>query len=195
MFKRCKQNNKQRRPWSDCSLRSSLIWVCTVCSDLSVPIFKIITVHCNTNNLWFLKKNKFYTGWTAYTLFTDVKSLLLLELAKYKKNHIVMYILQRILCKSDTKKNSVQLCVLPAMRHKEVLIVLAVLNSRKLNKSLDHHCHRTKTYALLLQLAGETPKKGRKSMKLMHKRGKLWPHIQPPSYIPIFTSSISSSYH
>ena len=25
-------------------MRSSLIWVCTVCSDLSVPIFKIITV-------------------------------------------------------------------------------------------------------------------------------------------------------
>ena len=40
VFKRCRQNNKQRRPWSDCSMRSSLIWVCTVCSDLSVPIFK-----------------------------------------------------------------------------------------------------------------------------------------------------------
>ena len=26
-------------------MRSSLIWVCTVCSDLSVPIFKIITVN------------------------------------------------------------------------------------------------------------------------------------------------------
>ena len=25
-------------------MRSSLIWVCTLCSDLSVPIFKIITV-------------------------------------------------------------------------------------------------------------------------------------------------------
>ena len=25
-------------------MRSSLIWVCTVCSDLSVPIFRIITV-------------------------------------------------------------------------------------------------------------------------------------------------------
>ena len=47
MFKRCKQNDKQRRPWSDCSMRSSLIWVCTVCSDLSVPIFKIITVSCS----------------------------------------------------------------------------------------------------------------------------------------------------
>ena len=28
-------------------MRSSLIWVCTVCSDLSVPIFKIITVTVN----------------------------------------------------------------------------------------------------------------------------------------------------
>ena len=26
-------------------MRSSLIWVCTVCSDISVPIFKIITVY------------------------------------------------------------------------------------------------------------------------------------------------------
>ena len=31
-------NSKQCRPRSDCSMRSSLIWVCTVCSDLSVPI-------------------------------------------------------------------------------------------------------------------------------------------------------------
>ena len=29
---------KQSRPWSDCSFWSSLTWVCTVCSDLSVPI-------------------------------------------------------------------------------------------------------------------------------------------------------------
>ena len=29
-------------------MRSSLIWVCTVCSDLSVPIFKIITVNQST---------------------------------------------------------------------------------------------------------------------------------------------------
>ena len=43
-FKRCRQNNKQSRHWSDCSLRSSLIWVCTVCTSLSVPIFQIITV-------------------------------------------------------------------------------------------------------------------------------------------------------
>ena len=29
---------------TDQTMRSSLIWVCTVCSDLSVPIFQIITV-------------------------------------------------------------------------------------------------------------------------------------------------------
>ena len=32
-------------------MRSSLIWVCTVCSDLSVPIFKIITVSTLTSQL------------------------------------------------------------------------------------------------------------------------------------------------
>ena len=32
--KRCRQNGKQCRPWSDCSSRSSLIWVYTVCSGL-----------------------------------------------------------------------------------------------------------------------------------------------------------------
>ena len=32
-------------------MRSSLIWVCTVCSDLSVPIFKIITVTLSVSHL------------------------------------------------------------------------------------------------------------------------------------------------
>ena len=36
-------NSKQWRPWSDCSSRSSLIWVCTVCPDLSVQKLRIIT--------------------------------------------------------------------------------------------------------------------------------------------------------
>ena len=27
-------------------IRSSLFWVCTVCSDLSVPIFRTLTVLC-----------------------------------------------------------------------------------------------------------------------------------------------------
>ena len=34
---RCRWNCKEHRS------RSSLIWVCTVCSDLSVPIFRIFT--------------------------------------------------------------------------------------------------------------------------------------------------------
>ena len=36
LSKWCKGYGKQWRPWSDCSSRSSLIWVCTVCLDLSV---------------------------------------------------------------------------------------------------------------------------------------------------------------
>ena len=39
-----KGNSKQWRPSSDCSLRSSLIWVCTVCPDLSVWKLRVITV-------------------------------------------------------------------------------------------------------------------------------------------------------
>ena len=34
LSKRCKWNSIQWRPWSDCSSRSSLIWVCTVCPIL-----------------------------------------------------------------------------------------------------------------------------------------------------------------
>ena len=37
----------QCRPWSDCSSRSSLIWVCTVCPDLSVRKLRKITVGLN----------------------------------------------------------------------------------------------------------------------------------------------------
>ena len=40
----CRWNSKQCRPWSDCSHGSSLIWVCTVCSELSVPIIRICLV-------------------------------------------------------------------------------------------------------------------------------------------------------
>ena len=42
--KRCRGNCIQCRPWSNCSYRSSLIWVCTVCPDLSVRKLRIITV-------------------------------------------------------------------------------------------------------------------------------------------------------
>ena len=50
-------NGKQCRAWSDCSLRSSLIWVYTVFSELSIQILRMITVkqnespHDKTNNV------------------------------------------------------------------------------------------------------------------------------------------------
>ena len=42
--KRWSRNCKQCRPWSDCSSRSSLTWVCTVFPGLSVQKLRIITV-------------------------------------------------------------------------------------------------------------------------------------------------------
>ena len=42
--KRCRRNCKQCRPWWDCSSRNSLIWVSTVCPDLSVQKLRIIMV-------------------------------------------------------------------------------------------------------------------------------------------------------
>ena len=44
LSQRCKWNSKHWRPWSDCSSRSSLLWVCNVCTDWSVRKFRIITV-------------------------------------------------------------------------------------------------------------------------------------------------------
>ena len=43
--KRRRRNCKQCRPWSDCSSRSSLIWVCAVCPDLSVRKLRNIMVN------------------------------------------------------------------------------------------------------------------------------------------------------
>ena len=45
LSKRCKLNSKQWRPLSDCSFRSSLIWVCTVPQDLSVGKLRITMVY------------------------------------------------------------------------------------------------------------------------------------------------------
>ena len=45
MYKICIWNGIQCRTWSDCSFRSSLIWACTVCSDLSVLIWRIFTLY------------------------------------------------------------------------------------------------------------------------------------------------------
>ena len=49
--KKSKRNGKQWRAWSDSSSRSSLIWVSTVCLDLSVRKLRIITV----SSCWCLK--------------------------------------------------------------------------------------------------------------------------------------------
>ena len=38
---------KQCRPWSDCSSRGILIWVYTVCPDLTIWKLRIIKVHLN----------------------------------------------------------------------------------------------------------------------------------------------------
>ena len=78
---RYRQNCKQCRPWSDCSSRSSLIWVCTVFPDLSVWKHRIITVHAlwvsllvnlepNAKQLFFLfHLQKFQqTGWRVLFL-------------------------------------------------------------------------------------------------------------------------------
>ena len=42
--RRSRCNGIECRTWSDSSFWSSLIWVCTVCSDLLVPIFRILLV-------------------------------------------------------------------------------------------------------------------------------------------------------
>ena len=57
--KRCRRNSKQCRPWSECSSRSSLIWVYTVCPDLSVRKLR--------NNTVIL--------WTSIIVFTNFKHI------------------------------------------------------------------------------------------------------------------------
>ena len=51
---------QQCRPRSDCSLRSNLIWVCTVCSDLSVPILKSFYGICEINFSSLGKLSKYF---------------------------------------------------------------------------------------------------------------------------------------
>ena len=53
----CRWNSKQCRPWSDCSSRSSLIWVCTVCLDISVWKLRIITLHHKKRPFWACLNN------------------------------------------------------------------------------------------------------------------------------------------
>ena len=58
--KRCRGNCKQCRPWSDCSSRGSLIWVCTVCPGLSVWKRRKITVTTfrKASSIFFFQENK-----------------------------------------------------------------------------------------------------------------------------------------
>ena len=48
--KRYRQHSKQCRPWSDCSSRSSLIWVYTLCPDLSVQKLRIKEMYWKSHN-------------------------------------------------------------------------------------------------------------------------------------------------
>ena len=73
--KRCRGNCKHCRPWSDCSSRSSLIWVCTVCPDLSVWKLRIITVHA----LWVL---------LLVNLEPNAKQLFFVSFAKISANRL-----------------------------------------------------------------------------------------------------------
>ena len=45
----CRWNGKQNRPCLGCSFGSSLIWVCIVCSNLSVPILKLFRIYSIMN--------------------------------------------------------------------------------------------------------------------------------------------------
>ena len=53
-------DSKQCRPWPDCSFRSSSIWVCTVCTGLSVPtsrsfLWVFLSWSFPSKNLLFIK--------------------------------------------------------------------------------------------------------------------------------------------
>ena len=63
-------------------MRSSLIWVCTVCSDLSVPIFKIITV--GAENL------QFYGDFIKNYLRIIIRNLLLEALSTWEEAKWIM---------------------------------------------------------------------------------------------------------
>ena len=64
--KRCSRNCKQCRPWSECSSRSSLIWVCTVCPDLSVRKLRNITVLVVINSCMKWKENNLCLSWILF---------------------------------------------------------------------------------------------------------------------------------
>ena len=91
--KRCKWNSKQWRPRSDCSSRSSLIWVCTVCPDLSVRKLWINTVNCESFNIiharWttnYYVKIGYFPLWTFGISLWEI-NMSLLEPFEYLQYH------------------------------------------------------------------------------------------------------------
>ena len=69
--KRCRQNGKQSGPWSDCSSRSSLIRIHTVCPGLSVQKFRNTAVfqpHHDKTCLCHMQNNK-AAAWSLSLLF------------------------------------------------------------------------------------------------------------------------------
>ena len=65
-IRRC--NGKQWRPWSDCSSRSSLIWVCTVCLDMFVRKIRFIILDhmAKSNYLWICTCKTLRKTWQKY---------------------------------------------------------------------------------------------------------------------------------
>ena len=81
--KRCRGNCKQCRPWSDS--RSSLIWVCTYCPDLSVRKLGKITVwHFSSSVYSFFKHACAAIQWARYLIFGGTLWLLYLMYANSK---------------------------------------------------------------------------------------------------------------
>ena len=73
--KRCRWNGEQCRPWSDCSSRSSLIWVYTVCPGLPVWKLRIITWRqsqsfCKT---CIYHNDPEFPGRQVWTVYTQIK--------------------------------------------------------------------------------------------------------------------------
>ena len=85
LSKWCKWNSNQWRPWSDCSWRrSSLIWVCTVCPDLSIRKLRVITVFSWGGS------NPGSTFWSSCLLHSHFTSALQFQKSDLKISYKVM---------------------------------------------------------------------------------------------------------
>ena len=71
-------------------MRSSLIWVCTVCSDLTVPIFKIITVYDDRTHIdakWLSEEPGGKTFPVSLCLIQRETSFVQIEVCVLKNNN------------------------------------------------------------------------------------------------------------